>query len=392
MSEKSEAIVIGGGINGTSIAFQLSKQGIPTTLLEKSLIAGGPTGVSSAICRQHYSNVVTARMALESLEIWQNFPDAVGGPEIFTRTGFMVGVRPGDMEGLKANIELQQSVGIDTRLITPEEIKEFEPEIVLDGIGGAAYEPESGYCDPSAACLGYAEAARSFGTTIVTDIQALKLVVESGRFTAVITDQGEFNADALIVAAGPWSNTLLEPINCQIPMFNARVKTVIYQPPPGFRYRTIWGDFVEQIYMRPESGGTVLVGSISPEEETIDRVSDPDHFNTNVEMDVISSYAERVANRFPAMVNGRLSSSFASLYDITPDWHPVIDRHPDVKGLFICAGTSGHGFKLAPSVGRMVAELVLHDQLEEQERCLFSLERFKSEKLVEGGYEYSILG
>ena len=104
MKTKTDIIVIGGGINGVCTAFHLAKRGVDVMLLEKSFIAGGPTGLSSAIVRQHYSNPVTARMALNSLQVWQNFSEVTGAKPVFTNEVFMIGVRPEDVEGLKTNI------------------------------------------------------------------------------------------------------------------------------------------------------------------------------------------------------------------------------------------------------------------------------------------------
>jgi len=134
----SDVIIIGGGINGCSIAFNLAKTGVKVTLVERDFIASGPTGRSSAIIRQHYSNEITARMALRALEIWQNFDDVIGGEAGFEQPGFMLAAGEEGIDELKANIALQQKVGIDTRFITPAEMRELEPEISTDGLAGAS--------------------------------------------------------------------------------------------------------------------------------------------------------------------------------------------------------------------------------------------------------------
>jgi sarcosine oxidase subunit beta len=387
----SDIIIIGGGINGVSTAFHLAREGAQVTLLEKSFIAGGPTGRSSAIIRQHYSNPVTARMALKSLRFWQHFDEIVGGDAGYTQTGFLIGVRPEDVDGLKANIALQQSLGINTRFVSPEEIREIEPQLDPTGLGGAAYEPESGYCDPAMAANGFAQAAKRLGAIIKTGVTVTDIQVRTGRVSAVITDQGVFPAGAVIVAAGPWSKGLLQPLDIEIPSITARVKVGLYRRPEDFTHHCIWGDFLTQIYLRPETGNLMLVGSISPEEAE-DQVADPDNFNERVELDVLADFAERAAKRYPAMQRGHLTGSFASLYDITPDWHPILDAVPGIEGLYLCSGTSGHGFKLSPAVGEMMAHLVLHGKQPEDDINLFSFERFAQGQLVCGQYEYSILG
>ena len=392
MTKSNDVVVVGGGINGVSIAYHLAQHGAKVILLEKNHIAGGPSGLSSAIVRQHYSNVVTARMALESLRVWQNFAEVIGGESIFTQTGILIGVRPVDVEGLKANITLQQSVGINTRYVPLEELSDLEPHLNTAGLGGAVYEPEAGYCDPVEAAMGFAQAAKRHGAQIQIGTKVNGVRIQNGKLVGVDTDQGFVAAGAVIIAAGPWSAALLKGIGIELPMIIARVKVGIYRRPEEFDRHMIWADFITQIYLRPETGNMMLVGSISPEEETVDQVSDPDNFNEKVELDILSDFAERVARRYPVMENGHLASNFASLYDVTPDWHHIMDAVPGMDGLYICAGTSGHGFKLAPIVGKMVAKLVLQGKQAEDNINLFSWDRFAHGNPVRGQYEYSILG
>jgi len=391
MSRHSDVIVIGGGINGVSIAFHLAKHNLNVILLEKNFIAGGPTGLSSAVIRQHYSNPVTIRMAHQSLQVWSNFSDVIGGDPDFIRAGFMVGVVPSDLDGLKANIELQKAEGVNTRFVPLDEIPEIEPLVDPTGLGGAAYEPDSGYCDPAAAANGFAKAARALGVKVCTGIKAYGFKIEGDIVVGVETDQGFFPAGAVVVACGPWTPILLNTIGVQFPMITARVKTVLYQLPEDLDRYHIWADFANQVYFRPETGNLMLVGSISPQEAE-DQVADPDNFQETVGLDTVADFAEQVVKRVPAMTRSYLANSFAALYDITPDWHPVLDAVPGFDRLFVCAGSSGHGFKLAPAVGAMMARLVLHGKDPHDDINLFCFDRFDHGNLVRGQYEYSILG
>lgn len=391
MNNNHDVIIVGGGINGTSIAYHLAKQGASVILVEKAFIAGGPTGLSSAIVRQHYSNPVTARMALNSIEVWQNFSELVGGDSGFTKTGFLIGVRPEDVDGLKANIAMQQSAGIDTRFVTPEEMREIEPQLDPRGLGGGAYEPDSGYCDAAAAANGFAKAAQDYGARIQTGANATGFQVRNGKIVSVETDHGPLSGGSVILAAGPWTAQLLGKIGVEVPIIAARVKVALYRRPEDFPRHRVWADFISQVYVRPETGNLMLVGSISPKEAD-DEVKDPDKFNDRVDMDTLADFAERAAMRYPAMERSYAASSYVSLYDITPDWHPIMDAVPGFEGLYVCAGGSGHGFKLAPAVGEMMANLVLNGRTRDDDINLFSFNRFAEGRPVTGQYEYSILG
>ena len=391
MEASSDVIVIGGGINGVSTAFFLAQQGVNVTLIEKRFIASGPTGYSSAIIRQHYSNPVTARMALESLRVWKNFDELTGGTCGFTQCGFIIAVQPPDVEGLKANIRLQQSVGIQTSFVSPKEIKEIDPQAEIEGIGGAAYEPEGGYCDASTAANAFAQAAQRLGTNLEIGMEVTRIRIENDRVAGVETNQGFYPGRCVVVVAGPWTPLLLKHLGVEFPSIAARIKIGFFRRPVDFDRHCVWGDFANQIYLRPETGNLTLIGSISPDEAN-DRVANPDNYRETVELEILADFAERAARRFPAMEQSHLLRSYAALYDITPDWHPVLDALPGVEGLYVCAGSSGHGFKLAPAVGRMMAKLVMDGKKQDDDIQLFSFERFETGNLVQGQYTYSIIG
>jgi sarcosine oxidase subunit beta len=391
MTTSADVIVVGGGINGASIAFNLAKAGLRVTLIEKDFIAAGPTGRSSAIIRQHYSHKVTAHMALRSLRIFQNFDDVVGGDPDFHQTGFLLAARPEDVEMLKANISLQQEVGIDTRLISPQEVKDLEPHISIEGIAAAAYEPESGYADPAATTTAYAQRAKDLGAHLQLGTRVQSLLIERGRVTGVDTGKGTFQANVVVVAAGPWTPLITETVGIELPIKASRHQVATYRRPAEFERHMVFAGFADEVYIRPETGGLMLVGSIEPEEAS-NEVPDPDSFNERVDFDIVADFSDRVARRYPLMEQGTTAGGWASLYDITPDWHPIMDALPGAEGLYCVAGTSGHGFKLGPAVGEMMADLIINGEQPEADIHMFSASRFDAGEEVSGRYEYSIVG
>jgi glycine/D-amino acid oxidase-like deaminating enzyme len=391
MAKNFDVIIIGGGIMGCSAAYRIAQRGLKVAVLEKAGLGNGSTGRSSAIVRQHYSNEITARMALHSLRIFQNFKDEVGGEAGFTEQGFLVLTSEKDLEGLEANVALQRSVGIQTDLLAHDDIVERWSYLEATDLVAAAFEPESGYADPSLTVNSFAQAAKRRGAEFQLDTEVFGIRIESGKVRGVKTSRGDFEAPIIVNCAGPWGAQVAEWADVQVPINSCRVQVAFFRRPEGHEVdHPVVADFTHASYWRPETGGLTLVGLIDPSEQ--DNVVDPDSYNENSDLDFVADVGNRLVQRYPAMEQSASTTSYAALYAITPDWHPVIDELIPESGFFICAGFSGHGFKLGPAVGSMVADMVTGQTESGLERYLFRFGRFEEGKPVAGRYEYSIAG
>lgn len=391
MSVTYDALVVGAGIMGCCSAFELAGRGLSVGVLEKSGLGSGSTGKSSAIIRQHYSNEVTARMALYSLGVFQNFREVVGGDAGFRRTGFLVLTPDKDLQGLQANVALQRSVGIQTELLDAVELRQRWPYLETGDLIAAAYEEQSGYADPNLTLQSYAQAARARGATLHLDTRVTSVRFAAGRVQGVETTQGSFAAPVLINCAGAWGSRVAQLAGVEAPIASCRVQVAFFRRPPGLEHdHPVVADFNQAVYWRPETGGLTLVGLIDPPEK--EAVVDPDRYREAVDFEFVADAGERLVRRFPGMQHGQGAGGFAALYGITPDWHPFIDESPQGSGFYICAGFSGHGFKLGPAVGRMAADMVLGQTTEGMDRRLFRLNRLREGQPVRGRYEYSIAG
>ena len=198
-------------------------------------------------------------------------------------------------------------------------------------------------------------------------------------------------AGAVVLAAGPWSARLARGCGVELPLVAARVQVCLFDKPSEIGRHGIVLDTTSGIYTRPEGEELMLAGSLETS-EVDDAVDDPDSYDETADFDRTSHYADRLVGRYPAMAAGRLRTGYASLYDVSPDWQPILDELPGVRGLFCCAGSSGHGFKLAPVVGEMMAGLVLDGKRAGGPLDLFAFDRFASEVAPAGRYDQKILG
>ena len=386
-----DVIIIGAGIMGCSIALELSKRGLKVVVLEKSTIGTGSTGKSSAIIRQHYSNEVTARMALHSLGVFQNFSDTVAGECGFTQAGFLVLTSESDAIGLQENVVLHRKLGIETELLNRDEIQKRWPYIALGETTLAAYEPQSGYADPNLTLNGYVQAAKDHGARFYQDTPVTGIRLSKGKVIGVDTTRENFDSPIVINCGGPWGAGIARMAGVELPINSCRVQAAFFRRPSLYADpHPVVADFVHAVYWRAETGNLTLVGLIDPEEENY--IVDPDAYNEKADFDFIADAGERLVRRFPGLEDSESAGGFSALYAITPDWHPIIDEMIEGSGLYVCAGFSGHGFKLGPAVGLMTADMVTGEETPGMARYLFRRTRYDEGKPVHGQYEYSIVG
>ncbi len=387
--ESADILIVGGGCVGCSIAFHTAKlqQNLKIILIERQHVGWGATGRSTAIVRQHYSNPVTARMALESLKVFENFPEIIGGEAGFTRTGFILAVGPRDEDGLKRNVDMQRGIGIDTSIIGPDEIEKLQPGANVKDIAAAALEPRSGYADPSATTRSLAAAAEKLGVKILEQTKALEILEDAGRVKGVMTERGEIAAERVVNAANVWANQILPRKHSKLPIRVLREQSCVFVMPRELTTKlTVWADFLKGFYFCPRGTDRLVAGSL---ESNLPELDDPDNCE-GADYATVMSYSEKLFNRFPAMAQGRRERGWSGPYDVTPDWHPIPDESRETEGLYLAVGFSGHGFKLSPAVGNLMAQLLVQGK-KSQDLEMFSSSRFSEGKLLTGQYESSIV-
>lgn len=385
MSQSADAVVIGGGVHGASVAYHLAKKGMRVVLLEKRFLASGGTGKSTAVVRLHYDNFVESKLVYESFKYFAHWAEVVGGDAGYVKTGFVRTVIPSETKALRANVAMHRQIGIRTQLITREEFHEIEPSWNVSDVLHAAYEPDSGYADPQATTLAFAERARALGAQILQETTTLEISAGNSRVTGVRTDRaGEIAAPVVVVAAGPWSARLVKPLGINLPIACERHQVASFIRPKDIASRHITCiDGANEMYFRPEGQSLTLIGCGVGHKNT-----DPDNYKEGIDDDHIASSGERLARRMPRIADGLSQGGWSGFYDMTPDEKCLLGDLL-LQGLYINAGHSGTGFKIAPGVGLCLSELIHDGAAKTVDISPLRWTRFAEGKPLYGDHPYS---
>jgi sarcosine oxidase, subunit beta len=389
MSESADAIVIGAGVQGAALAFHLARRGVQVTVLERGTFGGGATGRSSGLVRMHYDVEPESRLAWASFRYFRDWPELVGGECGFTRTGFLKFVAPPFRDELRANVAMQQRIGIPTLLVTAPDVRRLAPMIDVADDDLAAFEPESGYADPTATTAAFLSAARALGAHLVQGRAVTEITTEGGRVTGVRAADESYPAGLVVDAAGAWAGEIAKLVGLALPLQVWRHDVAYISRPAGSAstHPTVIDD-AKAMYFRPEGRELTLValedgneiGDFSPDRET-----------SSTAPGFAERVADRLTQRMPAMAEGTLHSVHSGQDGITPDQHAIIGQAgPD--GFYLDCGFSGTGFKIAPAVGESLAELICTGRNETTvDLAPFALARFAEDRPLVGEHAYEAI-
>lgn len=388
MIETADVIVVGAGVQGASLAFHLARRGARVLVLERETIAAGATGRSSGFVRMHYDLESESRLAWASFPYFQAWSELVGDGDCgFVRTGFLQLVPESLADHLRANVEMQQGLGIETRVVGPAEVASLVPGALTDDITVAAYEAASGYADPSGTAAGFLAAARRSTARVIQGCRVESVLVEGETVVGVETDRGRFASPVVVDVAGAWAADLALTVGVDIPVEAWRHPTAYFGLPdgrgPDF---PIVIDEINQMYFRPEGSEMMLVGLEGGNELG----GSPDRPLEGLRPAALEEMVSRVCTRVPWMTNGTLRTAHGGQDGITPDQHAILGQAgPD--GFYLACGFSGTGFKTAPAVGACLAELILDGRATTVDIAAYSLDRFAAGQLLVGEHPYGKL-
>lgn len=356
-TETASVVIVGGGLEGVATAWALGQRGISDVVVcERDTVGGGMTGKSSGIVRCHYGVSSLAAMAALGLEIFEKAEEIFGTDIGFRQTGYVVGVGEPNVENLRKSLAAQRAVGVQTESIDKDDVARMWPTADLEPFAAFGWEERGGYGDAYQTAQAFAASARAAGVRIRQGTSVSGLIVDGDRVTGVtLADGSSISAETVVVATGVWTKPFLAAHGVDVPIEVHREQIVMIQPGEDLGDIPVFSDLVSLQYVRPDVRGEILFGNSDLAELEI---ADPDNYVNRALEEFVDLTVDKVGTRFPGFPDPAITSSYAGCYDVTPDWNPIISRGP-LDGLVIAAGFSGHGFKISPAVGRLVADLVV---------------------------------
>ena len=386
MARTADVIIIGGGVHGASLAFHLAQRGLKPLVLEKTFVAAGATGRSSGLVRMHYDFRLEAELVWQSFRYFTNWEELVGGDCGFVRTGFIRIVQPEYEAALRANVKMQQDVGIPTLLVTADDIKRLAPYMMTDDFSAAAYEPESGYADPPATAMSLMTAARALGATLKSGVQVTDVLSDDSKALGVKTADGsEFHAPMVVNAAGAWADRIAAMVGLDLQMTTWSHDVMFIRRPKsvGPSHPTVIDD-ANEMYFRPEQGGLTLVGL----EVGNPLGEDPDGDAEHAHPGYVARAVEHICRRIPVMEESSLHSAHTGYDGLSMDQRAILGP-AGPEGFWLNCGHSGTGFKIAPATGLSLAEWMVDGAPQTVDIRPFGFERIAAGEPLRAEHPYA---
>ncbi len=384
MTQTYDAIVIGAGVMGASIAFHLAERGLKTAILERKVTASGATGHSSGLVRMHYDLAAESELTFASYKnYFGNWRERVGGECGFINTGFLQVAKREHEDKLRGNVTNQQKIGINTSVISAAEVKKLFPDLVTEHFDYAAYEPDSGYADATLTTNSFLDSAKRNGAALIQNCEVTAIHTAGGKVTGVSTTKGDFSAPIIINAAGPWAKQVAALADVDVPLVTWTHDVAFLHRPPSLGKIPAVIDDVVNCYFRPEGSALILAAG---EDESL-RGEAPDAEDQTPTPTFVDKLIDAMVLRIPKIEESGLHSIHVGRDGITPDQRAIYSAEgPD--GFYLACGLSGTGFKTSPAAGASMAELILDGKPKTVDITPFRFQRFAEGKLIEGEYGY----
>ena len=371
-----DIVIIGGGITGCALAFELAKRGRKDILvIEKNFLTSGSTGRCGAGIRQQWGTVLNATLARDSTYLFENLEEYTGydGDCGLNQGGYLiVAYTEAEWAQFQKNVELQRSLNIPVQKLDPKGAKEVVPHLNTEGLIGATFCPTDGHANPFHCTFAYAKGAERMGVEIATYTEVTGLRTSAGKITGVETSKGFVEASTVINAAGFNASKIAQMAGVDVPVLPERHQILITEPVNHIQNPMIIS-FYHHIYCQQTPHGSFIMGIGDP--------SEPVSYNIKSSWKFLEDCAAQVTNVLPILKNIRIVRQWAGLYDMSPDRNPIIDEMKGVDGFYTAAGFSGHGFMVAPKTAVIIAQHLTGEKPDIDIR-LFSADRYQTGQLL----------
>jgi glycine/D-amino acid oxidase-like deaminating enzyme len=386
-ANEAQLLVVGGGIIGLAIAEHCARRAQPgaVLLIERKTLGAGSSGRSGAILRQHYRDAVVAQMARDSLAEYAGFEARTGLPLGFVRSGVLTVAGPGQPEWcqrIRENVEMLRGLGIETELVNARRMRALVPggEFAEGALG--AWEPGAGFVDPLRTVEAFGELARQSGAEVRTGVELTGIECASGRVVGVRTSAGDVRCERIVIVAGPWTRRILAGLGIHLPLRVVRPEnhylgtTDARAASASAALHPVLIDLEHECYARCDpSQARTRTGRVDYDVD--EELDDPDALVEEVSDELKRWARAALARRLPPYATRPDAGSIAAWYTLTPDAQALIGPVPGVAGLFVASGFSGHGFKLAPSVGKGLAQMLHGEPVTAFDPAFFDPARFR---------------
>jgi len=371
-----DIVIIGGGITGCALAFELAKRGRKDILIiEKEYLSSGATGRCGAGIRQQWGTVLNATLARDSIRIFEHLEEYTGysGSCGLNQGGYLiVAYTEGEWAQFQKNVELQRSLDIPVQKLDAKGAREIVPHLNTEGLYGATFCQTDGHADPFHCTFAYAKAAQRLGAEIATYTTVTGLRVAGGKIQGVETDKGYVQAGTVINATGPHACEITKMAGVEVPVLPERHQILITEPVNHIQNPMVIS-FHFHFYCQQTPHGSFIMGIGDPAE--------PVSFNQEASWQFLEDCATPVTRVLPVLKNIRIVRQWAGLYDMSPDRNPIIDEMEGAAGLYTVAGFSGHGFMVAPKTAVIIAQKLTGEK-PDIDVGLFSANRYKTGQLI----------
>ncbi len=355
MPEKADVVIIGGGVMGCAIAYNLAREGLKPVVIERSDIGGEASGANGGGVRQSARNLKEMPLAIESIQIYGQLHEELGMDLEYVREGNLrLCTSEEELDTMRKSVENQKAANLELEMLDRRQVLKINP-FIGDKVLGASFCPTDGHVNPFLVTYAFFQKAKSLGARIFTHEEVKDIRLQKNKVGAVITNKQTFETDLVVNAAGVAGRNIANMVGLDLPMRPVFSEAMITEPYPPL-FKQMIGHAKGLFYGRQTAHGSFFWGGFVGTEQFIHREGKPlFHF-------IGPAISNMVIDFFPILKDVNVIRTWSGLIAQMSDGIPVLGFTEEVPGFVFATGFSGHGFGLAPVIGRLICELIMDCQ------------------------------